>query len=107
MGTLVGILSGISGADGGFIMVPATTYRLGMPTKVVVGTCLLQIIFVRAFFTLLHATTNYTVDINFRGIIARWHSSWSPIWNAAERENESRTASRFTNSDSFGSICKS
>ena len=100
-------MSNILGAGGGLIMVPAMIYLLGMPTKVVLVTSLLQIIFVRAFFTLLHATTNYTVDINFRGIIARWHSSWAPIWNAAERENERRTASRFTNSDSFGSICKS
>ena len=38
-------------------------YILGMPTKVVVGTSLFQIIFVTAFTTLLHATTNYTVDI--------------------------------------------
>ena len=38
-------------------------YLLGMPTKVVVGTSLFQIIFVTAFTTLLHATTNYTVDM--------------------------------------------
>jgi hypothetical protein len=38
-------------------------YILGMPTKVVVGTSLFQIIFVTGFTTLLHATTNYTVDI--------------------------------------------
>jgi len=44
-------------------MVPAMIYLLGMPTKVVVGTSLFQIIFVTAFTTLLHATTNYTVDI--------------------------------------------
>ena len=44
-------------------MVPAMIYILGMPTKVVVGTSLFQIIFVTGFATLLHATTNYTVDI--------------------------------------------
>lgn len=44
-------------------MVPAMIYLLGMPTKVVVGTSLFQIIFVTAFTTLLHATTNYTVDM--------------------------------------------
>ncbi len=38
-------------------------YLLGMPTKVVVGTSLFQIIFVTAFTTLLHATTNFTVDM--------------------------------------------
>ena len=63
VGTFVGILSAIMGVGGGFIMVPAMIYLLGMPTKVVVGTSLFQIIFVTAFTTLLHATTNYTVDI--------------------------------------------
>ncbi|MEO1920011.1 MAG: sulfite exporter TauE/SafE family protein, partial [Paracoccaceae bacterium] len=47
---------------GGFIMVPAMIYVLGMPTKVVIGTSLFQIIFVTAFTTMMHATQNYTVD---------------------------------------------
>jgi uncharacterized membrane protein YfcA len=51
------------GVGGGFVMVPAMIYLLGMPTKVVVGTSLFQIIFVTAFTTMLHATTNYTVDM--------------------------------------------
>ncbi|SMP01423.1 sulfite exporter TauE/SafE family protein [Shimia sagamensis] len=63
VGVLVGILAAIMGVGGGFIMVPAMIYLLGMPTKVVVGTSLFQIIFVTGFTTLLHATTNYTVDI--------------------------------------------
>ncbi|SDI22183.1 sulfite exporter TauE/SafE family protein [Alloyangia pacifica] len=63
VGLSVGVLSAIMGVGGGFIMVPAMIYLLGMPTKVVVGTSLFQIIFVTAFTTLLHATTNYTVDI--------------------------------------------
>jgi uncharacterized membrane protein YfcA len=63
VGTSVGVLAAIMGVGGGFIMVPAMIYILGMPTKVVVGTSLFQIIFVTAFTTLLHATTNYTVDI--------------------------------------------
>ena len=63
VGTSVGVLAAIVGVGGGFIMVPAMIYILGMPTKVVVGTSLFQIIFVTAFTTLLHATTNYTVDI--------------------------------------------
>ncbi|NKX48538.1 sulfite exporter TauE/SafE family protein, partial [Rhodobacteraceae bacterium R_SAG8] len=58
-----GLLAAIMGVGGGFIMVPAMIYLLGMPTKVVVGTSLFQIIFVAAFTTMLHATTNYTVDI--------------------------------------------
>jgi uncharacterized membrane protein YfcA len=63
VGVAVGVLAAIMGVGGGFIMVPAMIYLLGMPTKVVVGTSLFQIIFVTAFTTLLHATTNYTVDI--------------------------------------------
>lgn len=63
VGVLVGFLSAIMGVGGGFIMVPAMIYILGMPTKVVVGTSLFQIIFVAAFATLMHAVTSNTVDI--------------------------------------------
>jgi len=63
VGMLVGVLAAIMGVGGGFIMVPAMIYLLGMPTKVVIGTSLLQIIFVTGFTTLLHATTNQTVDM--------------------------------------------
>ncbi|MDE0347704.1 MAG: sulfite exporter TauE/SafE family protein [Boseongicola sp.] len=63
VGILVGVLAAIMGVGGGFIMVPAMIYVLGMPTKVVVGTSLFQIMFVTGFTTLLHATTNYTVDV--------------------------------------------
>ena len=63
VGILVGILAAIMGVGGGFIMVPAMIYLLGMPTRVVVGTSLFQIIFVTAFTTMLHVTTNFTVDI--------------------------------------------
>ena len=63
VGLSVGVLSAIMGVGGGFIMVPAMIYLLGMPTKVVVGTSLFQIIFVTAFTTLAHAVTNQTVDV--------------------------------------------
>lgn len=63
VGLSVGVLAAIMGVGGGFIMVPAMIYLLGMPTKVVVGTSLFQIIFVAGFTTILHATTNYTVDV--------------------------------------------
>ena len=63
VGISVGVLAAIMGVGGGFIMVPAMIYLLGMPTKVVVGTSLFQIIFVTGFTTMLHATTNFTVDI--------------------------------------------
>ena len=63
VGVLVGILAAIMGVGGGFIMVPAMIYILRMPTNIVVGTSIFQIIFVTAVVTLLHATLNYTLDI--------------------------------------------
>lgn len=63
IGFLVGILSAIMGVGGGFIMVPAMIYILRMPTNVVIGTSLFQIIFVTASVTILHAVENQTVDI--------------------------------------------
>jgi len=63
VGALVGFLAAIMGVGGGFIMVPAMIYLLGMPTKVVIGTSLFQIIFVTAFTTLMHAVTSNTVDM--------------------------------------------
>ena len=51
------------GVGGGFIMVPAMIYLLGMPTSVVVGTSLFQIIFVTANVTFLQAVNNFTVDV--------------------------------------------
>ena len=62
IGVLVGILAAVMGVGGGFIMVPAMIYIIGMPTKVVIGTSLFQIIFVTGFTTIMHATQNYTVD---------------------------------------------
>jgi len=63
VGMMVGILAAIMGVGGGFVMVPAMIYLLGMPTAVVVGTSLFQILFVTAVTTMLHATQNYTVDM--------------------------------------------
>ncbi|MFQ5783520.1 MAG: sulfite exporter TauE/SafE family protein [Alphaproteobacteria bacterium] len=59
----VGMLAAIMGVGGGFVMVPAMIYLLGMPTSVVVGTSLLQIIFVTANVTFLQAVNNFTVDV--------------------------------------------
>ena len=50
------------GIGGGFLMVPAMIYTLGMPTAMVPGTSLLQIIFVAANVTMLQAYNNHTVD---------------------------------------------
>ncbi|MEO1207084.1 MAG: sulfite exporter TauE/SafE family protein [Pseudomonadota bacterium] len=63
IGAFVGLLAAVMGVGGGFIMVPAMIYLLKMPTNVVVGTSLFQIVFVTALTTVLHATNNYTVDI--------------------------------------------
>jgi len=63
IGAFVGFLSAIMGVGGGFIMVPAMIYLLRVPTNVVVGTSLFQIVFVTAVTTVMHATTNQTVDI--------------------------------------------
>ena len=63
IGIFVGILSAIMGVGGGFIMVPAMIYLLGMPTSLVVGTSLFQIIFVTADVTFLQSVQNQTVDI--------------------------------------------
>lgn len=63
VGVVVGILAAIMGVGGGFIMVPAMIYLLGMPTAVVVGTSLFQIIFVTANVTVLQSVSNQTVDI--------------------------------------------
>ena len=63
LGLAVGILTVIMGIGGGFILVPAMIYLLGMAASVVVGTSLFQILFVTAATTLLHATQSKTVDI--------------------------------------------
>ena len=63
IGFLVGILAAIMGVGGGFVMVPAMIYILRMPTNVVVGTSLFQILFVTALTTVLQAGQNQTVDI--------------------------------------------
>jgi len=62
LGFAVGILSAVLGIGGGFVLVPAMIYTLGMPTAVVPGTSLFQIIFVAANVTFLQAYTNRTVD---------------------------------------------
>lgn len=63
LGMLVGILASIMGVGGGFIMVPAMIYLLRVPTNVVIGTSLFQIMFVTMFTTIAQSTANQTVDI--------------------------------------------
>lgn len=63
LGAIIGLLASILGVGGSFIMVPAMIYLLKVPTKVVVGTSLFQIVFVAAFNTIVHAMANQTVDV--------------------------------------------
>jgi uncharacterized membrane protein YfcA len=69
IGMFVGFVSAIMGIGGGFILIPAMIYLLRMPTGVVVGTSLFQIVFTAAFATILHAVQNRTVDIVLAAIL--------------------------------------
>ncbi|MEC7208896.1 MAG: sulfite exporter TauE/SafE family protein, partial [Pseudomonadota bacterium] len=69
LAAFVGILSAIMGVGGGFILVPAMIYLLGMPTYVVIGTSLFQIIFVTANITILQSVQTQTVDFVLAGLL--------------------------------------
>ena len=69
LAAMVGVLSAIMGVGGGFILVPAMIYLLGMPTYVVIGTSLFQIIFVTANITVLQAVQTQTVDFVLAGLL--------------------------------------
>ena len=62
-GAFIGVLTAVMGVGGGFILIPAMVYLIGMPTAVVVGTSLFQLSFVSAISAFLHAISNQTVDI--------------------------------------------
>ena len=63
IGTIVGIMAAILGVGGGFIMVPAMIYIIGMPTIAAIGTDLFQIVLTSANVTLQQAIVNHTVDL--------------------------------------------
>lgn len=63
LGAVVGWLTAIMGVGGGFLLVPALIYLLRMPTRIVIGTSVFQIMFVTAFTTALQAWQNYSVDL--------------------------------------------
>ena len=69
LGFATGILTILLGIGGGFILVPAMIYLLGMATNVVVGTSLFQTLFVTAVATMVHATTTKAVDIVLAGLL--------------------------------------
>ncbi|MEY2758150.1 MAG: hypothetical protein RIR33_1928 [Pseudomonadota bacterium] len=69
IGFFVGMLAAILGVGGGFILAPAMVYLLGVPTRVMVGTSLFQIIFLTAYVTFLQATLNGTVDLVLAAVL--------------------------------------
>ena len=69
IGFLVGVMSAVMGVGGGFMVVPAMIYLLRMPTNVVIGTSLVQIIGITIVTTLLQATSNYAVDAVLAAIL--------------------------------------
>ncbi len=69
IGFFVGVLAAVLGVGGGFILAPAMVYLLGVPTRVMVGTSLFQIIFLTAYVTFLQATFNGTVDLVLAAVL--------------------------------------
>jgi uncharacterized membrane protein YfcA len=69
LGFMTGVLTILLGIGGGFILVPAMIYVIGMATGVVVGTSLFQTLFVTAVATMVHATTTKAVDIVLAGLL--------------------------------------
>jgi uncharacterized membrane protein YfcA len=69
LGVIVGILTMLMGVGGGFILVPAMLYILGMSGNVVVGTSLFQILFVTMATTMMHALTTKAIDIVLAGLL--------------------------------------
>ena len=69
LGFGAGILTMLLGIGGGFILVPAMIYVLGMPARVVIGTSLAIILVIAAATTLVHALTTQAVDIVLAGLL--------------------------------------
>ena len=69
LGMVVGVLTMLMGIGGGFVLVPAMLYILGMSANVVVGTSLYQILFVTMATTMMHAMTTKAVDIVLAGLL--------------------------------------
>src|SRR3954452_5748913 len=69
LGFVAGVLTVLLGIGGGFILVPAMIYLLGMPARVVIGTSLVMILVVSAATTMVHALTTRAVDIVLAGLL--------------------------------------
>jgi uncharacterized membrane protein YfcA len=69
LGFLAGVLTVFLGIGGGFILVPAMIYLLGMPARIVIGTSLIMILAVSAATTMVHSMTTRAVDIVLAGLL--------------------------------------
>ena len=69
LGFVAGMLTVFLGIGGGFILVPAMIYLLGMPARVVIGTSLVMILAVSAATTMVHSLTTRSVDIVLAGLL--------------------------------------
>jgi uncharacterized membrane protein YfcA len=69
LGFIAGTLTVFLGIGGGFILVPAMIYLLGMPARVVIGTSLVMILTVSAATTMVHAVTTRAVDVVLAGLL--------------------------------------
>jgi uncharacterized protein len=69
LGALVGVLAAVMGVGGGFFLIPAMTYFLDMPMRVVVGTSLFQMLFTSSSVTFMQAALNHTVDVLLGAIL--------------------------------------
>ena len=69
LGFLAGILTVLLGIGGGFILVPAMIYLLGMPARIVIGTSLVMVLAVSAATTMVHSLTTRSVDIVLAGLL--------------------------------------
>ena len=69
IGFVGGLMVAIMGIGGGFILVPAMIYLLGMPIGLVAGTSLFQIIFTTGITTFLQAITTHAVDVVLAAVL--------------------------------------
>ena len=69
LGFIAGIMTVLLGIGGGFILVPAMIYLLGMPARVVIGTSLIMVLVVSAATTMVHSLTTRSVDIVLAGLL--------------------------------------
>ena len=69
LGFVAGVLTVLLGIGGGFILVPAMIYLLGMPARVVIGTSLVMILAVSAATTMVHSLTTRSVDLVLAGLL--------------------------------------